>query len=45
MAPSKKGAKTTAPVAQHDEDDLIQVRVCDDASTRREDASDRDDDD
>lgn len=31
MAPSKKGAKTTAPVAQHDEDDLIQVRDRDDA--------------
>ena len=34
MAPSKKGAKTTAPVAQHDEDDLIQVR-----DPRRRDAT------
>ncbi len=31
MAPSKKGAKTQTQVVHHDEDDLIQVRVRDDA--------------
>jgi hypothetical protein len=32
MAPSKKGAKTQTQVVHHDEDDLIQVRVRDDAN-------------